>query len=371
MSASIESASGAAAVSHREAIGILTDLVSTLSLSGDEGAVAARLVGHMRALGFEAHIDEVGNAVGVRFGSPGAGRDIVLLGHMDTVPGDIPVRIEGDILHARGAVDAKGPLATMLLAAATASIPPDVRLVVAGAVEEEVPSSRGARHIATQFRPAACIIGEPSGFDGVTLGYKGRLIAELTVNRECSHSAGPGATAAEQVVDWWMALREMARRRSEGCGRVFDQLQASLCSCTSSSDGLRDTARAVVGFRLPPGADPHELERACRDLASEGELRFSSHEYAHLTDRRDPIVRHFTSAIRESGAEPRPRVKTGTSDMNVVAPIWNCPIVAYGPGDSALDHTPHEHISLSEFLRAIAVLRRALESLAAEISQAE
>ncbi len=47
--------------------------------------------------------------------------------------------------------------------------------------------------------------------------------------------------------------------------------------------------------------------------------------------------------------------------MNVVGPAWNVPIVAYGPGDSRLDHTPEEHIRLDEFLRAIRVLRRVLE----------
>ena len=42
--------------------------------------------------------------------------------------------------------------------------------------------------------------------------------------------------------------------------------------------------------------------------------------------------------------------------MNVVAPVWNCPIVAYGPGDSRLDHTPHEHLDLGEYLQAIEFL---------------
>lgn len=358
------------AADDAQAIDILRELVSIPSLSGEEAALAARLVQHMEALGFDARVDEVGNAVGIRSGARAVDspRDIVLLGHMDTVPGEIPVRIDGDTLHARGAVDAKGPLATMLLAAAAAEIPPGVRLVVVGAVEEEVPSSRGARHIATQFRPRACIIGEPSGADGVTLGYKGRLLAELTLSREVSHSAGPGATATEIAVDWWIALRDLARRYSQGKARVFDQVQASLRSCETTTDGLTETARAVVGFRLPPGVDPFEFEQECRDLTSQGELRFVSHERAHLTDRAEPIVRHFTSAIRASGVEPRPRIKTGTSDMNVVAPVWNCPIVAYGPGDSALDHTPEERISISEYLRAIQVLRMAIESLAGEIA---
>ena len=49
--------------------------------------------------------------------------------------------------------------------------------------------------------------------------------------------------------------------------------------------------------------------------------------------------------------------------MNVLAPHWRCPVVAYGPGDSALDHTPHEHINLQEYLRSIDVLTRVLQLL--------
>jgi LysW-gamma-L-lysine carboxypeptidase len=60
---------------------------------------------------------------------------------------------------------------------------------------------------------------------------------------------------------------------------------------------------------------------------------------------------------------PKFKVKTGTSDMNVLAPHWRCPVVAYGPGDSALDHTPHEHISVQEYQQAIAVLTRTLQLL--------
>ena len=57
-------------------------------------------------------------------------------------------------------------------------------------------------------------------------------------------------------------------------------------------------------------------------------------------------------------------LKTGTSDMNVVGPAWNCPILAYGPGDSSLDHTPDEHVELAEDLRAVDVLEAAILNLA-------
>ena len=60
---------------------------------------------------------------------------------------------------------------------------------------------------------------------------------------------------------------------------------------------------------------------------------------------------------------PRFVYKTGTSDMNVVGPVWQCPMLAYGPGDSTLDHTPDEHLHLDDYQRAIAVLAAALERL--------
>ena len=75
----------------------------------------------MRGAGFDrAFVDEAGNAVG-ELGDPSASRTIVLLGHIDTVPGNIPVRIEprrATCSIGRGSVDAKGPLATFVAGAA-------------------------------------------------------------------------------------------------------------------------------------------------------------------------------------------------------------------------------------------------------------
>ena len=68
-------------------------------------------------------------------------------------------------------------------------------------------------------------------------------------------------------------------------------------------------------------------------------------------------------AIRAEGGSPRFVHKTGTSDMNVVGPAWGCPILAYGPGDSSLDHTPEEHIDLAEWARGVRVLAQVLREV--------
>ena len=72
----------------------------------------------------------------------------------------------------------------------------------------------------------------------------------------------------------------------------------------------------------------------------------------------------FLNGIRAAGGTPSFVYKTGTADLNIAAPVWKCPAVVYGPGDSALDHTPEEHISISEYLKAIEVLADALTRLA-------
>lgn len=367
-----------AASSHRAtdvvAEALLRRLVSIPSLSMNERPCVEALVASMRELGLEAFIDASGSAVGV-VGDPSPdAKEIVLLGHIDTVPGNIPLRQEGDLFFGRGTVDAKGPLAAFVIAAARATLPANTRVRVIGAVEEEAATSKGARFAATAYRADACIIGEPSGADGVTLGYKGRLIANATITTNSSHSAGPEPTAPELAFEAWSRIQRACDelRPVSSTPRVFDRVQARLRTIQSRSDGLHDIATMTLGFRLPPGITPQQVQALCtvatQTAGAQIEWSFNGHEVAHVADRSNPVARALSIAIRAEGGTPSPKLKTGTSDMNVVGPIWNCPIAAYGPGDSSLDHTPNEHISLSEYQTSIRTLQRAIESLAAELA---
>lgn len=344
----------------------LQELVSIPSVSGEEAEAVAYLTGVMEELGMRAKMDGAGNAVGVRERTNDEGEiehETVLLGHIDTVPGAIPVRMEDGRLYGRGSVDAKGVLATFVAAAARAELAPGRRLVVVGAVEEEAATSRGARFVANKYRPDACIIGEPSGWDGVTLGYKGRLLLEYVGERPMSHSAGPQEGAAEAAVAWWNQIAAHAEAYNRGRTRLFEQLFASLRHIRTESDGLTNRVEATVGLRLPPGFDAAAFAEEASEMAGPASVRAHGHVPAFRASRQTDLVRAFNVALRQRGRRPRFTLKTGTSDMNVVGPRWSCPIVAYGPGDSRLDHTPQERIAIDEYLWAIKILTAVLSTL--------
>jgi LysW-gamma-L-lysine carboxypeptidase len=374
-----------------ESINLLKKLVTIPSPSGHEAEASAYLVGWMAARGFNARVDAVGNAVGTRGDGP---HRIMLLGHIDTFPGELVVRREDDWLYGRGTVDAKGPLCAFAAAVAGVGVPSGWQVTVVGAVEEEAATSRGARHLITDGpAPDVCIIGEPSGWDRVTLGYKGRLLAEMRLRAPFAHSAGQGRLPAEQAVDLWNTIVAHCDDFNAGREKVFQRLDPSLRHIVTRDEGAYGTAQMSLGFRLPPDLAPDTLADDLRQLLEAGGLALeaerssfsqppapspqplapSSQPQAHLTfsgaevafraEKNTPLVRAFLTAIRQDGGRVRFVLKTGTSDMNVVGPAWGCPIVAYGPGDSALDHTPDEHISLSEYLQSIEILTSVLHTL--------
>jgi LysW-gamma-L-lysine carboxypeptidase len=339
---------------------LLTGLVKIYSPSQQERDAVNYLVAQMNALGLRAFVDDAGNAVGIL----GEGkRDIVLLGHIDTFHGYIEPRIEDSKLYGRGAVDAKGCLATFVSACARVGAREGVRFVVIGAVEEEAATSKGARYAITQYAPQFCIIGEPSGWDRITLGYKGRVLVDYEIAKAMTHTASGARAAAEEAVAFWNRVSQFAAEYNRDQPRVFDQLDPSLRALNSHDDGFTDRATMRIGLRVPVGLTIEQVEQQIAQFGDGATVAFSSEEPPFRADKNNALVRAFLAAIRGAGGSPAFTVKTGTSDMNIVGPAWGCPIVAYGPGDSALDHTPNEHLDLAEYARAIQVLAQTLRIL--------
>jgi [amino group carrier protein]-lysine/ornithine hydrolase len=350
----------ALAVSHSDAVDLLRRMLEIPSPSCAEAPLAAYLANAMTAMGYRTQIDPTGNVIGVI--GAGEGPTVMLLGHMDTVPDLMPVRQEPDRLFGRGAVDAKGPLAAMIVAGAGAYRHVG-RVVVIGVVEEETPSSRGAMAIrATHPPPDALIVGEPSGWSNVIIGYKGKLDLRYSVTVPGSHPTSPEPKATDLAIACWQSL--VALLGPHASHASFAQPGATLADIVADLA----SARMDMSVRTPPGFDVDRLVADLRAGLPRGELEIVNAVAACRADRSNAAVRALSSGIRRLGAQPRLIVKTATSDMNTLAEVWDVPMATYGPGDSRLDHADDEHILLADYMAGIGVLASAIAELTMAVS---
>ncbi len=339
----------------------LVGLVSQYSPSGEEHRAVEWLVGRMKSLGYaNAFIDDAGNAVGEIGQGP---HQIVLLGHIDTVPGEIRMEQDGNLLYGRGSVDAKGPLACFVDAVANIGVKDGWQFVVIGAVEEER-DSEGARFVVNQHKPDFAIIGEPNQWDRVALGYKGSAWANILVKRGQVHSASGEQTAAEAAVEIWLKIKAYVNLFNADKQKIFDKLLLTLREMETDSNDFEQWARLKVGVRLPMDVSPDHWYGKLGEISDDAEIERAGYPVpAWSCEKNTLLVRTFLSGIRSAGGEPRFVYKTGTADLNIAAPLWKCPAVVYGPGDSSLDHTPNEHISLDDYSKSVQVLSSVLNKL--------
>ena len=379
-------------VSTVEARELLADLVATPSPSGEEAAAAERLAAFFESHDREVWIDDVGN---VR--AP-ADDSVLLTSHVDTVPGDVPTCITdaeatltdaetvvtdatGDdptlptdgtalvdddaVLWGRGSVDATGPLAAMAVAAV------ETGASFVGVVGEET-NSRGAHHlVADRDAPEVVVNGEPSGWDALTLGYRGFVSATYEVATEAAHSSLPDLNAVEHATAWVEDVKD-AFESPLGPGAnehedasVFESVTVKpvMVDAGTEPGGNAVTATVDCQFRIPPGVTAADVEATVDAVTRRGVVEFGDAIPPHAASPRTELGRAFRTAIRRAGGSPSLLRKTGTADANLYDAAWDCPVATYGPGDSTLDHSPDEHLALADFDRAVAVL----ESVAADL----
>ncbi len=341
---------------------LVEELVRIPSISGNEQNVAQFLRGFLEKKGFNARIDDVGNVVAVT----GTGKKTVILsGHIDTVPGDVPIELEDGKFFGRGSVDAKGSMATLAEAASAFVGSTNLRIVVVGTVEEEL-EGKGAHYFAehTEEKPDFIIIGEPSSWAKVTLGYKGSIYIEYYLKKSVAHTAHPIPSAVEDALVFSNALRRYAKEFNVGKEKAFELLSYSLRAINTVSDGLFEEATMLINFRTPLGFNFSELSAVIKAYQGDASIRQKGKEHAIRSGRDNDLVRAFTGAIRDQEGTPGFVVKSGTADMNTLGHQFkDIPIVAYGPGDSSLDHTPIEHLELDEYEKAIKVVKGVLQTL--------
>ena len=324
-------------------------------------------------LGFrDIHTDDVGNIIAKK----GSGLPKILLcGHMDTVPGRIRVRKEGDYLFGRGSSDAKGPLLAMLFAAASAQEKTGTVIFV-GAVDEEG-NATGIKSLSND-KPDVdyAIFGEPSGTKQITIGYKGRIAINLKINVEDSAHASAPWLAKNAIHESSLFVNEIKNVLESGQENKTKGMMLT-ATLTEIKGGLSHNVtpkecNSTIDIRIPVDMNCKLVEEKISKTVKEIAQKQQVEAFYSIIDETEPfeaehnspLVRALTLGILDI-EKNRPTLirKTGTGDMNVIGNKLSIPVVTYGPGDPHAAHTIDEKISIDEYLRGIEVLKRTIQHL--------
>lgn len=340
---------------------VLVRLLEVYTPTGMEKAMEGVWHKVSKELGFEeCWKDEAGNY----FASSGEGPVTVLLAsHVDTVPGNFGIKVDENCVYGRGAVDAKGPLASMLLGASLfANDFHDVKVVVAGLVDEEG-KSLGAKQLLNEgFRADHVIVGEPTGVNGIATSYRGSITLKVNSVAKGGHSSSPhvGDSALEKLLRFWNFVK------SEFSGDRFEEVTSALTTINSGDwpTKLPEKAEATINIRYPSLKDLSLITCYLKMYADETGCKI------RVVDSSEPVksrlssltVRALIRAMLKLGLKPRIVKKLGTSDMNILKALTE-DIATYGPGDSLLAHTRYEKIHVGDIEKAAYVYKQAMIEL--------
>lgn len=361
---------------------LLVEALGIYSVSTREERLSKLLRRRMQERGFKnVRTDKAGNAIG----ELGRGRPHVLLcGHMDTVPGFIKPRVEGDRVYGRGAADAKSPMCAMISSVSGGGVPVGMKVTVACVTREEGDSFGVEALIDSGGDYDYAVFGEPAGAARITVGYRGRTAARVTVRTHGGHASS--SWAHPSAVDESLAILSLIKEyeaKNTVVGDHFRSLSASLTVIRGGgySNVVPKKCDMTFDVRIPPGktaprvkedlaaiVDGYALMKGGIDAAVEFEG--STEPYDAPLD--SVVVRGFQRSILKSlNTRPVLTHKTGTGDMNTLAERMKIPCLTYGPADSNLGHTDMEFVSIPDYLASIRVISGALSEIKTLHSRSE
>ncbi|UCC24415.1 MAG: M20/M25/M40 family metallo-hydrolase, partial [Gemmatimonadales bacterium] len=385
------------------------ELIRIPSPSGQEEEVARRILREMEVLGYEGvRLDRAGNAVGVIPGRSD-GPKVLLNCHTDVVaagdPGEWEVppyagEVREGLLHGRGAMDIKGPLALQTYAAAALAEDAPGDVWVAHTVFEE----RGGLGMKVlmedgEVRPDAVVIGESTHGD-VCIGHRGRAEVEVVLTGLAGHASAPARArnALHLLPGALEAVERIARDQPEDPVLGTSSVAATMVDVLPESrnvipdqvvltldwrilpgttdEALMARVASELTRTLPPGSLPglgwsvrmaSEHQRCFTGLAQDKNLLTPG----FLMDPEHPVVKAAAGAVGRRGGGVGPatvRPWTFATDGGWSCGVHGIPTIGFAPGEERFAHTNRERLDLDEarwaFERYPRLIRAIQEALA-------
>jgi acetylornithine deacetylase len=270
--------------------------------------------------------------------------------HLDTVPPFVPPRRQGDLLHGRGACDAKGQIAAQLGAIQTLRRRGRTGFAWLGVVGEETDSIGATAALALAPRLTQCLAaidGEPTE-NRLATGQRGALQLRLSTQGLAAHSGTPelGRSAIWPLLDWLQRLRQLPPRVDAELGPEIWNL--GLLHGGEALNVVPAHAEAQLFVRSLPDSEFAALVQ--RLAPPEGRVE----QVAHTPADRFPHLPGFPHAAVPFGSDA-PRLRQLIPSRRVAL----C-----GPGSIRVAHTLEEHVAGADLRRGCELLVGIAEAFA-------
>ncbi|HWP71636.1 MAG TPA: M20/M25/M40 family metallo-hydrolase [Gemmatimonadaceae bacterium] len=328
-----------------DVVALAAELLAIESSSGNESRIVDFVSRWLISRGWNVTVQEVTDRRGNIWASR-AGGGVTLSTHLDTVPPFVPPRLDGARLYGRGACDAKGIAAAMLVAADALAAEGEDRVDLLLLVGEEK-NSDGAR--AANRLPATSrflVNGEPTE-SKLASGAKGSLRVKLITRGKEAHSAYPelGRSAIEPMLELLPGVRKLELPGDSRLGEGSVNIGV-----------IRGGTEANI---IPGSCEAEMMFRLTGDVAVVKQL------VEKWVNGRADIV--WGSTIPAQFFHTIPGFETAPMSYTSDIPLldrWGTPLL-FGPGSIHVAHTAEEHIDVNELRASVDAYQRIVRSLLA------
>lgn len=387
-----------------------TDLLSRLiqmdTTHGKEGPIQHVLRAELEALGLATEFQELReemrsdpdytapedpapfagrpNLFGYLRGRGGPGQSLILNSHVDVVPAAadwadaFSGRVEGDIVHGRGAVDCKGQVVTILAALKAlreAQVTLNNDLIVQFVVEEEVGGNGALAAILDGPRADGVVVLEATQML-IHPANRGAIWFRATVEGKSVHMGRirEGVNAIEKACEMIRRMRAYEKKLVADCAghpMFLEYEQPAQVNIGTMRAG--DWPSAVAGFAVVEGGvgflpnkrmedvkrELYEAVMETKDewLRTHFTLEFPKlHNDAYEIPADHPLPVTLKAACDAIGLDTRITGFIVSCDARLFWHRGHMPVIVFGPGSIGEAHSTHEHIRVSDILTAAEAL---------------
>jgi succinyl-diaminopimelate desuccinylase len=364
-------------------VGFLQQAIRIPSVSKHEAEMGAFLASTLTATGADVHVVEAepGHPNVLASATSGQPGPVLLLNdHMDVVPpgprdewevDPFSGAIRDGWLYGRGAVDSKGGLCAMLMAAEiylSAGGPARGELFITAVCDEEVGGQLGTRHLLREglIRGDFGIVAEPTG-NRIEIATKGVLHVEVATKGRMAHGGKPwaGVNAIEHMARFIGRLDGLRDQLAEWHHPLVGSPSVTVGTISGGTvpNMVASECRLVLDRRLIPGESSHAALAQIEDIlvalhASDPTLNATARvllDWPSVEVAPDvPVLPALRRAIREvTGHDPEVGGKDGGTDAAWIFQETGIPMAHFSPGDARFVLSANERVNLEAYMTAI------------------